>query len=85
VLERGAFTNEGEVGMERSAGIGFMGMLAVLFIGLKLSSIIDWSWWWVLTPLWGPMALLLLAIAILMVVAAIDIGVKAIAERMRGC
>ena len=56
--------------MERSAGIGFMGMLAVLFIGLKLSSIIDWSWWWVLTPLWGPMALLLLVIAILVVVAA---------------
>lgn len=85
MLDRGAFTNEGEVGMERSAGIGFMGMLAVLFIGLKLSSIIDWSWWWVLTPLWGPMALLLLAIAILVVVAAIDIIAKAIAERMRGC
>lgn len=85
MLDRGAFTNEGEAGMERSAGIGFMGMLAVLFIGLKLSSIIDWSWWWVLSPLWGWMALALLIFAILLVVAAIDIVATAIAERMRGC
>ena len=30
----------------------FIPLLAVLFIGLKLSSIIDWSWWWVLSPIW---------------------------------
>lgn len=71
--------------MDSSSGIGFFGMLGILFIGLKLAHVIDWSWWWVLTPLWGPMALLLLAIAILVVVAAIDIVAKAIAERMRGC
>ena len=33
-------------------GIGFVGMLTVLFIGLKLASVIDWSWWWVLSPVW---------------------------------
>jgi len=38
----------------RSGGIGFCGLLAVLFIGLKLTSVIDWSWWWVLAPLWIP-------------------------------
>jgi glycerol uptake facilitator-like aquaporin len=28
-------------------------MLTVLFVGLKLASVIDWSWIWVLAPLWG--------------------------------
>lgn len=32
--------------------IGFTDLLAVLFIGLKLTHHIDWSWWWVLSPLW---------------------------------
>jgi hypothetical protein len=36
-----------------SSGIGFAGMLAILFIGLKLTHYINWSWWWVLSPLWG--------------------------------
>ena len=35
-----------------SSGIGFTGLLTVLFIGLKLTHYIDWSWWWVLSPLW---------------------------------
>lgn len=38
----------------KSGGIGFCGLLAVLFIGLKLTDNIDWSWWWVLSPLWLP-------------------------------
>jgi len=35
-----------------SSGIGFCGLLTILFIGLKLTHYIDWSWWWVLSPLW---------------------------------
>jgi len=35
-----------------SSGIGFSGMLTILFIGLKLTGYITWSWWWVLSPLW---------------------------------
>jgi hypothetical protein len=35
-----------------SGGIGFGGALTVLFIGLKLTNYISWSWWWVLSPLW---------------------------------
>ena len=42
-----------------SGGIGFFGVLAILFIGLKLTGFIDWSWWWVLAPIWGPMLFLL--------------------------
>ena len=43
----------------RSGGISFCGLLAVLFIGLKLTGHIDWSWLWVLSPLWIPWCLLL--------------------------
>lgn len=33
-------------------GIGFVGLLTIAFIVLKLTDYIDWSWWWVLSPLW---------------------------------
>lgn len=37
---------------KRSGGIGFCGVLTVLFIALKLTGFIHWSWLWVLSPLW---------------------------------
>ena len=37
-----------------SGGIGFTGLLTVLFVGLKLTNVIAWSWVWVLSPLWIP-------------------------------
>jgi hypothetical protein len=33
-------------------GVGFVGLLTILFIGLKLTNYIGWSWWWVLSPIW---------------------------------
>ena len=36
----------------------FTSLLTVLFIALKLTGYITWSWWWVLSPLWIPVALL---------------------------
>jgi hypothetical protein len=35
-----------------SGGIGFTGALTLVFIVLKLTDNIDWSWWWVLSPIW---------------------------------
>ena len=35
-----------------SKGISFAGLLTIVFIVLKLSHTIDWSWFWVLSPLW---------------------------------
>lgn len=49
-----------------TGGVGFLPLLALLFIALKLTGYITWSWWWVLAPLWGG---LLLVIAIAGVVA----------------
>jgi len=36
----------------------FIVLLTVLFIGLKLTGHVDWSWWWVLSPLWIGVALI---------------------------
>jgi len=54
-----------------SSGIGFFWLLAILFIALKLTGVITWSWWWVLSPLWGGLALWLVIIATIFVVALI--------------
>ena len=35
-----------------SGGTGFVGLLTIVFIFLKLTHYIDWSWWWVLSPIW---------------------------------
>jgi hypothetical protein len=35
-----------------SGGIGFTGLLTIVFIVLKLTHYVDWSWWWVLSPIW---------------------------------
>lgn len=40
-------------------GIGFGTILFVVFLVLKLTETIDWSWWWVTAPLWIPAALVL--------------------------
>jgi len=37
---------------DSSSGIGFSGLLTVLFIGLKLTGFINWPWVWVLSPIW---------------------------------
>lgn len=40
-----------------SGGIGFLGALGVLFIGLKLTGFITWSWWLVLFPIYAGWAI----------------------------
>ena len=47
-----------------SGGIGFVGLLAVAFIVLKLCGVIDWSWLWVLAPIWISFAIVLIVIII---------------------
>lgn len=43
-------------------GIGFLGLLTIVFIVLKLCKVITWSWVWVLSPIWIPILLLVLFI-----------------------
>lgn len=55
--------------------VNFSGILAplltVLFVGLKLTGYIDWSWWWVLSPLWISFAIFLVVVAIILAIAVI--------------
>lgn len=56
-----------------SGGIGFVGALLLLFIGLRLGGVIDWSWWWVLSPLWIPLAV---AVVVMLIAFVIDLAVN---------
>lgn len=51
-----------------SGGLGFTGLLTIAFIVLKLTGYIAWSWWWVLSPLWITLILVLAIMAIAAVV-----------------
>jgi len=56
-------------------GVGFAGLLTIVFIVLKMTGFISWSWWWVISPLWISAALTLviaaIAIFILLVIAVL--------------
>ena len=47
-------------------GIGFTGLLTIVFIVLKLTKVIAWSWVWVLSPLWicGIIGVVLLIVSV---------------------
>ena len=56
-----------------------LSLLLVAFVVLKLCGVIDWSWWWVLSPLWIPLSILIL---ILLVVGVIKLA-SVIARKMK--
>lgn len=47
-------------------------MLTILFIGLKLTGYIDWSWWWILSPIWITMIIVSVALLVAVIYALID-------------
>lgn len=52
---------------DKESSIGVGGLLLVAFIVLKLCHVIDWSWWWVMSPLWIPVELAIIGIIIMAV------------------
>lgn len=59
-----------------SGGVGLAGLLTVLFVGLKLTGYIQWSWLWVLSPLWISVAAAITIFLVILLVAAIASLVK---------
>ena len=57
--------SKGNVSSSSGGGIGFPGLLTIVFIVLKITGHINWSWVWVLAPLWGGIALVILMVLIL--------------------
>lgn len=52
------------------AGVGFFGLLQLLFIALKLMGYIHWSWFWVLAPTWVATAIALITIVVFILIAS---------------
>lgn len=55
----------------QSAGVGLCGLTFIVFLILKLSEVgqvANWSWWWVTSPLWLPLVVVLSIIAIVFLV-----------------
>jgi len=49
-------------------GPGLPVLLFITFLVLKLTQVIDWSWWWVTAPLWAPLAFVLIVVALWMAI-----------------
>ena len=52
--------------------IGFSGLLAILFIALKLTGVITWSWLWVLAPIWISFIIVVFILIIAGIVIALN-------------
>ena len=61
----------------QAGGIGFLPLLTLVFITLKLCGVINWSWWWVLSPTLIPLGIIL----VLLVVCAITVGLAEITKK----
>jgi hypothetical protein len=60
-----------------SGGVGVLGLLGVVFVALKLTGYIDWSWWYVTMPFWG-------GFAVIAVLAAVFGAVWVVAKLIEG-
>jgi hypothetical protein len=57
-----------------TGGVGILGFVFLIFLALKLGGwgiVATWSWWWVFSPLWIPIAILLFFLLILGIINAI--------------
>ena len=61
-------------------GLGLCSILTIVFVVLKLTNVITWSWWWVLSPLWID---LILTIVVLAIVYLISGGFKSKSSKSR--
>ncbi len=66
-----------------SVKISFLGILGLLFIGLKLGGVIAWSWWWVLLPLYGPFAIVLGIILLGLFGFGVGVGILGMSNSFR--
>ena len=55
-----------------NGGVGFFGLLQVVFIALKVAKVIDWSWWLIFLPTWINIGIIIIVIFIIVVAAIIN-------------
>ena len=61
----------GEMKISAGGGVSISTVLLIIFVVLKLTGNIDWSWWWVLAPLWIPVGLFVVILLIGFIVVSI--------------
>lgn len=66
---------------KQQGGIGFFGLLTILFIGLKLTGYVNWSWVWVLSPIWLPSVIVIVVFVLFLVFRLLK---DAIEKKRRG-
>ena len=66
-----------------SGGIGFCGLLTIVFVALKLTGVIDWSWWAVTTPIWIPIVIVLTIILVIFIIFQISEKIDTIKRKMK--
>lgn len=60
----------------KSGGIGFVGLLTIAFIVLRLTGFISWSWAWVLSPIWITVIFVVVAFMVIILVLGIKDGIR---------
>lgn len=63
-------------------GIGILTVTFLVFLVLKLTGVIAWSWWWVTAPLWGGPAVLLVIGAVMVISLVLGFFAKRIGRRV---
>ena len=66
--------------MENNNGLSLSAIVFIVFLTLKLSGIIDWSWWWITLPLWW----LIPAIAVIVIFALVVVLFEEAVKKVRG-
>lgn len=61
---------------QTSTGVAFIGLLTIAFIILKLCNVINWSWVWVLSPLWISFGLYFAIVAMVIIMSLILMSIE---------
>lgn len=69
-------SSNGNTSSSANGGIGFTGLLTVLFIALKLTHHVGWSWWWVLSPIWISASVTVVIVVLVLLIALVASSIK---------
>lgn len=75
--------SESTTSSSSGGGIGFVGLLTIVFITLKLLGKIEWAWWWVVSPVWIAILAVIAVLIVALGVAGVVAGVSALSERRK--
>lgn len=69
-MRKGILVSE-DIDQHGCGGMGFLGLLTIAFIVMRLCNVIKWSWLWVLAPVWIPLIIFVAALVAGMIIAVV--------------